>query len=464
MKDRTARVLVVDDEQSLREILSRALASIGVQVVTAAKGEEALQILSGSSVDAMLTDIRMPGMDGLELIRRAKARSPDMPVMMMTGFATVDTAVEAMRHGARDYITKPFNVEEVIIRVKRVLAERALSEENRKLREELHHGHDVGRGSPIIGKSSQMKKLFETVEAVSQNRSNVLIQGETGTGKELVAKAIHFSGPRADEQFIPLNCGSVSKSLLESQLFGHVKGAFTGAVKDNPGYFVAAHGGTLFLDEVTEVDTEIQVRLLRAIQEREVTPVGGSKPVPVDVRILAATNRDARKAVDEGLLRQDLYFRLAVVVMEIPPLRVRRDDVPLLVKYFNDQMSTEYGLGAREIPTETMDRLVAYDWPGNVRELENVIERAFALGGGPQMLPKDLPQQVREQRASDEPSRSDGKGPQDLEGAIYALERRLLDDALARCEGNKARAAQALGIERKKLYRLLHKHGLMDGE
>jgi DNA-binding NtrC family response regulator len=304
-----------------------------------------------------------------------------------------------------------------------------------------------------------MRSVFETISAVGQNRSNVLIQGETGTGKELVAKAIHYSGPRRDGPFIALNCGSVSKTLLESQLFGHVKGAFTGAVKDNPGYFVATEGGTLFLDEITEVDTEIQVRLLRAIQEREVPPVGGTKPVPFDVRIIAATNRNAQEAVEEDALRQDLFYRLSVVVIDLPPLRDRREDVRALVDYFNSRLSAEYGIAPREVSGETMQLLQEYDWPGNVRQLENVIERAFALGHGPAIGPENLPPEIR--RDSRPAAPADGAPPASC--TLEEGERAIILRALEEAGGNKVKAARILGIKRKRLYRLLHKHGLMLG-
>ena len=457
MRSGGAAILVVDDEHAVRRSLTESLAVAGYQVLQASSADEALRALSTSDIDLMLSDIRMPGMDGIELLRRAKATSPDLEVMMMTGYATVETAIEAMKLGARDYLAKPFARDELLLRIERVLNERDLSMENRSLREGFRDGYDVGRGAHLIGASPSMKALFETVAAVGQNRSNVLVQGETGTGKELVARAIHYSGPRRDRPFIALNCGSVSKSLLESQLFGHVKGAFTGAVKDNPGFFVAAEGGTLFLDEITEVDTEIQVRLLRAIQEREVTPVGGTVPLTFDVRIVAATNRDVEEAVDEGVLRRDLFYRLSVVIIELPPLRERREDVRALVGYFNARLSAEYGLAPREISEEAMKLLEEYDWPGNVRQLENVIERAFALGRGPVLGPDELPREIRGSQA--DPGNGADAGGQ--ASSLEASERRAILRALEEAGGNKVKAAQVLGIERKRLYRLLHKHGLM---
>ncbi len=460
-----AIILVVDDEEMVRTPLARNLASAGYEVRSCCSADEALQLLSTASVDLVITDIRMPGMDGIELLRRARATSPDLEVIVMTAYASVETALEAMKSGARDYITKPFSRDEVLLRVERVLRERKLTRENRVLREALRGGFDVGRGAHLIGASPSMRSVFETISAVSQNRSNVLIQGETGTGKELVAKAVHYSGPRRDKPFIALNCGSVSKALLESQLFGHVKGAFTGAVKDNPGYFVATEGGTLFLDEITEVDTEIQVRLLRAIQEREVTPVGGTKPVSFDVRIIAATNRNAQEAIvrsqEEGGLRPDLFYRLSVVVIELPPLRDRRDDIRALVDYFNSRLSAEYGIAPREVSEEAMRLLQGHDWPGNVRQLENVIERAFALGHGPAIGPEDLPPEIRPRSTSAASPPISAEGPLPASCTLEEGERAVILRALEEAGGNKVKAAQLLGIKRKRLYRLLHKHGLM---
>jgi DNA-binding NtrC family response regulator len=461
--DSNVAILVVDDEEMVRAPLVRNLSSFGYETHEAASADEALLMLSTKDVDLLITDVRMPGMDGIELLRRAKATSPDLEVIVMTAYASVDAAVEAMKLGARDYITKPFTRDEVLLRIERVLRERELSRENRTLREALRAGYDVGRGARLIGTSPSMKSIFETISAVSQNRSNVIVQGKTGTGKELVAKAIHYSGQRRDEPFVALNCGSVSKTLLESQLFGHVRGAFTGAVKDNPGFFVAAEGGTLFLDEITEVDTETQVRLLRAIQEREVTPVGGTKPVPFDVRIIAATNRNTQEAVEEGALRQDLYYRLSVVVIELPPLRDRREDIAALVDYFNARLSAEYGLAPREICEQAMRLLQRYDWPGNVRELENVIERAFALGHGRVIGPEDMPAEL----CGEAPPPGMGASASSGRGALLEAcsleegEREMVRRALEEAGGNRAKAARILGIKRTRIYRLLHKHGLM---
>jgi len=333
-----------------------------------------------------------------------------------------------------------------------------------------------------------MLRVFDVIARVARNSSSVLVQGETGTGKELVARAIHFSGPRAAKPFVALNCGGISKSLLESALFGHVRGAFTGAIKDNPGYFVAAEGGTLLLDEITEVDADMQVKLLRALQEREATPVGGTKPIPFDVRIIAATNRDARQAMEKGVLRQDLYYRLAVVVIDLPPLREQTRDIGMLVNYFNARLSAEHGIAPRKIPERVLRLLQRHRWPGNVRELENVMERAFVLGNGPAMVVEDLPPEISRvaggrapslvrpaltgaagERATARPvvqeeAREPRHGQPDPRAEPETLaecERASILRAIEAAGGNKVKAARLLSIDRKRLYRLLHKHGLM---
>jgi len=449
------RVLVVDDDASVRNVLAIALRKWGADVTTATNGNEALSHAQRRAFDLVVSDVRMPGMDGHELLARLKALCPDTDVLIVTAYGSIESAVQAMREGAADYITKPFSVDEVYVRVERIVGNRRLRERNRELQTGHREGFDIHRGCSLIGSSPAMQRVYDSVQAVAGNRSNVLIQGETGTGKELVAKAIHYSGPRANEPFVALNCGSVSKSLLESQLFGHVKGAFTGAIRDNPGFFVAAQGGTLFLDEVTEVDTETQVRLLRAIQEREVTPVGGAKPVTVDVRIVAATNRDARAAVDDGVLRQDLYYRLAVVVIDLPPLRERGDDVVLLVNHFNERLSAEYGLAPRDVAPAALEVLARHTWPGNVRELENVIERVFALGSGRIIEPSHLPPEITS------PGRASGSDPRSLP-TLQDSQAELVRRALEESGGNKSKAARKLGIDRKRLYRLIRRYGLSD--
>ncbi len=446
------RALVVDDDPTVREMLVRALEGWGFSVKAVAGGHEALEELHKSNYAVMLTDIAMPAMDGHELLRRAKAADSSLQVIMITGYGSIPSTVQAMRDGAFDYVTKPFELEEIRFRVERALEERGLRDENVRLREELRKGYDICAGAKLIGSSPAMQEIYETILAVSQNNANVLIEGPTGTGKELVAKAIHYSGPRAKARFLPVDCGSMSRTLLVSQLFGHLKGAFTGAVADNPGFFVAAEGGTLFLDEVTEMDPDLQVKLLRAIQEKEVTPVGATHPRAVDVRIVAATNRDVKEAMNEGRLRSDLYYRLGVVVIRISPLRERREDVVALAEYFNGRFAEEYGVAPKKVEPQALECLKQYAWPGNVRQLENVVEQAFALSRRPTITLDDLPGELR---GGGETVAWVAEGIPTLAGS----EKALVEHAMEEAGGNKSRAARMLGIDRKKLYRLLSRHG-----
>jgi DNA-binding NtrC family response regulator len=453
----------------------RSLATANYEVLEADSAQSALALLSTTSVNVIVTDLRMPGMDGISLLKRAKVIAPQTGLILMTAFASVETAVEAMKAGASDYLTKPLNLEEMIMRVERLLREQKLAEENLRLRGEVSGRYDLRRNSPIIYSSEVMKDVLKTASLVSMNRSNVLIHGDTGTGKELVARCIHFSGPRANAPFVAINCGSMSKSLLESQLFGHIKGAFTGAIADNPGFFLAADGGTLFLDEITEIDEEMQVRLLRAVQEREVIPVGGTKPVSTDVRIVAATNRNAQDAMQDGSFRRDLFYRLSVVSIRIPPLHERADDIKLLAEYFSSRLSREYGLAPRSFTPEALGVLESHGWPGNVRELENVVERAFALGCGPTIGIEDLPPELTSGSRDLGRDRSNIRHAQPSLAATQPVaetatperpsleeaERMTIIRALEESENNRSAAARLLGVDRKRLYRLLHKHGLI---
>lgn len=478
-------ILVVDDEPVVRTVVARGLSAANYEVLEAESAQSALALLSTTPVNVIVTDLKMPGMNGIDLLRRAKAVAPQTGLILMTAFASVETAVEAMKAGASDYLTKPLNLEEMVLRVERLLREQKLAEENLRLRGEVSGHYDLRRNSPIIYSSEVMQDVLKTAALVSTNRSNVLIHGDTGTGKELVARCIHFSGPRANAPFVAVNCGSMSKSLLESQLFGHIKGAFTGAIADNPGFFMAADGGTLFLDEITEIDEEMQVRLLRAVQEREVIPVGGTKPVRTDVRIVAATNRDAQEAMQDGSFRRDLFYRLSVVSIRMPPLHERTDDIKLLADFFSSRLSREYGLAPRSFTREALDVLESHGWPGNVRELENVVERAFALGCGPTIGIEHLPPELMSGTGAPGRDRSDvRRAPPPLASAqpgsdrargahsvaetamperpsLEEAERATIIRALDESGNNRSAAARLLGINRKKFYRLLHKHGLI---
>jgi two-component system response regulator HydG len=350
-------------------------------------GEEALEVMEISSVDILLTDLRLPGTSGLDLLRKVSVTHPDIAVVMLTQYGTIDSAVEATRLGAADYVTKPFRVEELRARLEQVTHNVELKRENRILREQLRTAPGFGG---MIGMSARMERVYKMIEKVSLREHPVLILGESGTGKELVARSIHFSGPRKNKPFVPVDCSSLVPTLIESELFGYTKGAFTGAMQTKQGLIEAANGGTLFLDEIGDMPLEMQTKLLRALQQHEIKPVGSTELKSIDVRVVAATNRDLELAIKNGAFRQDLYFRLNVVQVKLPPLRERKSDIALLVTAFLDRFSDEAGT-PRELTEDAMQRLMAYDWPGNVRELENAIERAVALGSGPFISVHDLP-------------------------------------------------------------------------
>jgi DNA-binding NtrC family response regulator len=378
-------LLVVDDEEQSRELCVAMASARGFRVSTASDGNGALQILESDSVDIVLADVTMPGMNGLELLQRIKDLSPTTEVIIMTAFGTVATAVQAMRLGAYDYLTKPFNKEEFSLILERLVGKLDLENENLVLREQIRKGGFAR----LLGNSPPMLKLFKLISKVSQNTYPVLIQGESGTGKELVARSIHESGPLVNKPFLPIDCGSLVPTLIESELFGYVRGAFTGAVRTKEGLLEAAGGGTVFLDEIGEMPVDLQSKFLRALQEKEVRPVGGSRRVKIEARIIAATNRDLEVAVQQGHFRKDLYFRLNVVSLKLPPLRDRKGDIPLLVNHLIEKYKAA-NKPRLAVSEEAMNRLLAYDWPGNVRELENCIERAVALGSGPVLQSSDL--------------------------------------------------------------------------
>ncbi len=388
-------LLVVDDEDHSRELCAALATAQGFRVSTAGDGNRALQILEDDSVDIVLADVMMPGMTGLDLLERIKEVSPATEVIIMTAFGTVATAVQAMRLGAYDYLTKPFNNEEFSLLLERLVGKLDLENENLVLREQLRKGGYAR----LLGNSPPMLKLFKLISKVSQNHYPVLIQGESGTGKELVARSIHEAGPLATKPFLPIDCGSLVPTLIESELFGYVRGAFTGAVRSKEGLLEAAGGGTVFLDEIGEMPVDLQSKFLRALQEKEVRPVGSNRRVKIEARIIAATNRDLDQAIQHGGFRKDLYFRLAVVSMRLPPLRERRSDIPLLVNHMIDKYKPA-GKPRMAVSEEAMNRLMAYDWPGNVRELENCIERAVALGSGPVLQSGDLTTNLQYGRTS----------------------------------------------------------------
>ncbi len=442
-----ARILVVDDDQSSRDLLARILTSAGHRVTALSDGREAVAALdAGDHPDLVVSDIRMAEMDGLQVIDAFRERAPDTPVILVTAFGNIDGAVEAIRRGAADYLSKPYDVDAIQIVVARALQHRELAMENRALRRGLR---DRYRLDNVVGRSEAMLQVYKTAARVASTDATVLIQGESGTGKELVARAIHTASPRASGPFVAVDCGAIAEGVLESELFGHARGAFTGAQVARRGLFEEAHHGTLFLDEIGDIGPNLQARLLRALQEGTIRRVGTNEPIAVDVRIVAATNRDMEAAVKQGSFRADLYYRLHVVSIRIPPLRERREDIPLLAEHFAQKHGRAEGSA---ISPEAREILVAHDWPGNVRELENVIARALALNPSGVVVPEDLPEAIRAAIPSPEkaplPDVSDRP-------SLAELERRYATQVLQETNGNKTRAAEILGIDRKTLYRIL---------
>ncbi len=454
-----ARVLVVDDEKSMRDLLSITLEKEGYEVLTAAGGEAAIEALRRDTTDAVITDLRMPKVDGLQVLRAAKEISPDVAVIVITAVASTETAVEAMKLGAYDYITKPFKLDEVSLIVRNALERKRLRDENLYLRKQLETQH---RFENIIGKSGRILEVFDTIRKISDSPSTAMITGESGTGKELVARAIHFNSLRRDKPFVSVNCGAIPEGLMESELFGHVRGAFTGAVSNKVGLFSAGEGGTLFLDEITEIPPLLQVKLLRAIQTREIRRVGDTKDMKTDVRLIAASNRNLEDAVRDGILREDLYYRLNVIPIQLPPLRERREDIPLLVAHFLQKFGKDLGKEARGVAPEAMIVLERYHWPGNIRELENVLERAIVLGAGDVLGIESLPETLRRERpvkgmeAVELPE--DGL---DLEATLDTIERGYLQRALDRTGGVQTKAAELLKMTFRQFRYKLQKHSLV---
>ena len=466
-RPRSGRVLVADDEQSMREFLAICLRREGHEVSVVSSGEEALSVLSGRAEhapDVLVTDLKMGDIGGLELLSAVKARELGTEVIVVTAYATPETAIAAMKQGAYDYLTKPFKVDEISAVIARALEKRALVAENTALREQISGRH---RLASLLGKSPAMQRVFQLIEKVSKTRTNVLITGESGTGKELVARALHTESGRAAAPFVALNCGAVPDELMESELFGHVKGAFTGAGADKQGLFQEAEGGTFFLDEIGELSMSLQVKLLRAIQERRIKPVGGTREAAIDVRLVAATNRELEEEVERGAFREDLYYRLNVIEIRLPPLRQRREDLPLLVDHFLKRFSAEQGRSFSGISREAMKRLEGHDFPGNVRELENIIEHACTLASDDEITAGDLPalRQSAKLAAADEPA-AEAAFPDEgiaLERVLYDYERQILEQALDKAGGVRKRAAQLLGISFRSLRYRLAKLGLDEG-
>jgi two-component system NtrC family response regulator len=391
-------ILIVDDEKNYLLVLEALLVDAGYEVITSDNTIEALEITVSHDLDLVITDMRMPGQDGMEFLAQLRSRQPGPPVIMMTAYATVEKAVEAMKRGAFDYITKPFKNEELILTIRKAIEMHRLKQENRLLSLDLQERYQFGN---IVGKSKIMRQVYEIIEKVAQTRASVLITGESGTGKELIARAIHFNSSRRDKPFISVNCSALSETLLESELFGHERGAFTGAVTQRKGRFELAHGGTLFLDEVGDMSPALQVKLLRVLQEMKFERVGGTTTLQVDARLVTASNRELEREVELGRFREDLYYRLKVVHIKVPPLRERRDDIPLLVHHFLEKAAKANAIPVKSVSHEALKYLYQYDWIGNVRELENVIERAVILCDGDDVRPQDLPEELFQQRLPD---------------------------------------------------------------
>jgi len=444
-------ILLIDDDDSLRRVMEFNLTEAGYKVQTAANGEEGLTLFEKDSFDAVITDITMPGMSGMEVLAKIRERDGGPPVIVITAYGTIESAVEAMKQGAFDYITKPFNRDELRLTLDKALRMRRLEKENLDLRAEIADRYRFGS---IVGNSEKIRDVLDMAGRVAASDASVLITGESGTGKELLAKGIHYNSSRADGPFVAVNCAAIPEHLIESELFGHVRGAFTGAVKDKEGKFEIAANGTLFLDEIGDLRVDLQAKILRVLQERQVDRVGGKHPVSVDVRIIAATNKDIERAVREGMFREDLFYRLSVITLYMPPLRERKDDIPMLVQHFIKKFNRDAYI---RIEPEALAMMTAYGWPGNVRELENSIERASVLRRGDTITPADLPDKLRQEK--------DSVGNIILnlpDGGISLedLEKNLIIKALEKHKGNQTRAAEYLRITRPTLIYRMEKYGI----
>jgi two-component system response regulator PilR (NtrC family) len=456
------KILVVDDERSMRDVLSIMLKRAGYAVTVAADGEEAIAQIGKEIFDLVITDLKMPKVGGLEVLKTVKEVSPETVVLLITAFASTDSAIEAMKRGAYDYLNKPFQVDEVQLIVRNALEKRKLSTENTLLKREIASQSSL---SQIIGQSEAMEKVLEVVRKVADAKSNVLICGESGTGKELIARAIHYNSSRSRLPFVTVNCSAVPEPLLESELFGHMKGSFTGAIANKAGLFEVADGGSIFLDEIGEMTLSMQVKVLRVIQEREFRRVGGTREVKVDVRIIAATNRDLAKAVADGSFREDLYYRLDVIPINIPPLRMRAGDIPLLANHFLEQFARANGKPVPSLSPEAMRMLLSHEWKGNVRELENLIERVVAFSNGALINEDDLQGWLHRHVAPAQNYPTDiPPDGLDLEQLMNTIEKDLLLKALERCRWVKKKAARLLHLNTRSFRYRLEKYAIKGGQ
>jgi two-component system response regulator AtoC len=446
-------ILVVDDEAKMRRLLEIMLTQMNYEVLQAADGLEALAVLTEHVVDLVITDLRMPNLDGIALLKQLREQNNEVPVIVVTAYGTVETAVDAMKYGACDYIVRPFELEAVEAAVQRALKLGKVKRENQYLRQEVEQGWQG-----FIGHSPAMQKIYTLIQQVAPTRTSVLIQGETGTGKELVARAIHNASPRAESLFVSLNCAAIPADILESELFGYSKGAFTGANKERVGKFELADGGTLFLDEITEMDFNLQAKLLRVLQERTLERLGSNRTISIDVRVIAASNRDPRQAITDQKLREDLFYRLNVFTIELPPLRKRTDDIIPLANYFLQKHALDFGFSFNGIQTDAADCLMAYAWPGNVRELENMMERAAVLSGGKTVEIEHLAADILEDKHTVIDDKLASEDTEDLNSQVEQLEKRLIQQALNKTNDNKAKAAQLLKISERSLWYKIRKY------
>jgi len=452
-------ILVIEDDAPQLRALTGFLKRQGFNVLWSSSGTGGVRTAREQPIDMVLTDYKMPDKNGLDVLREIKNINPEIPVILITAHGTEEIAVQAMKEGAFDYLTKPIDLDEVEIIVRKALERKQLVSENRELRRQLEEKY---RFHEIISGSSEMEEVINTAGRAARSKATVLIRGESGTGKELIARAIHYTSPRKDGPFVPVNCAALSENLLESELFGHEKGAFTGADRQRKGRLEQADDGTLFIDEIGDIPVGTQVKLLRALQEREFQRVGGNETIQVDVRVIAATNRDLEEIVEHGDFREDLFYRLNVISVTIPPLRDRRGDIPPLISHFISRYAGENDKDIQGVSKEAMDILMKYDYPGNVRELENAIERAVVMSRGALITTEDLPIHIRIARSErDSPYRAEGES---LPEIVENLERHLIADALAEADGNQSKAAEALGISERNLRYKLKKYGMKRGD
>ncbi|MGE5446503.1 MAG: sigma-54-dependent transcriptional regulator [Ignavibacteriales bacterium] len=457
MGQEKSRILIVDDEPGMREFLEIMLEKEGYTVETTADGRKAVEKIESKPFDLAIVDIQMPVMNGIEVLKRINEKKTDTTAIMITAFASHETAIEAMKLGAYDYITKPFKIDEIKLVIRKALEKRRLERENSRLRKELETKYGLGN---IIGRSSAILKVFDLIKRVAELKVNILVTGESGTGKELVARAIHYTGIRQQGPFVPVNCGAIPETLMESELFGYRRGAFTGATKDKKGLFEEADGGTIFLDEIADLPIHLQVKLLRVLEDKTVRPLGSTEPVPIDVRVIAATNKNLEEEVTRGRFREDLFYRLNVIKIVLPPLRERKEDVSPLALHFIDKYSREMEKDIRGISPKALEVLESYHYPGNVRELENIIARCVALETSNVIRRETLPQPVGEVNSID--IESGLSSTASLDSLLNDIEKKMIEKSLRSTDGNKTEAAKLLGITLRSLRYRLAKHGLSD--